>query len=44
LRALRQVAGSDYRVTGDKSHLPALERCQGTHIVSAKPLVDLLGR
>lgn len=34
----------DYLVTGDKSHLLDLERHGGTRIVSAKSLVDLLGR
>lgn len=44
LLALCQAASTDYLVTGDKSHLLALERHEGTRILSAKSLVDLLGR
>lgn len=44
LLALCQVADADYLITGDKSHLLALERHEGTRIVSAKTLVDLLSR
>ena len=44
LLALCQAASADYLVTGDKSHLLALERHEGTRILSAKSLVDLLGR
>lgn len=38
-----EVAGAGYLVTGDKNDLLALERHEGTRIVSAKALVDLLG-
>ncbi|TRZ89805.1 MAG: putative toxin-antitoxin system toxin component, PIN family [Rhodocyclaceae bacterium] len=44
LLALCQAASADYLVTGDKSHLLALERHEGTRILSAISLVDLLGR
>jgi putative PIN family toxin of toxin-antitoxin system len=44
LLALCEAARADYLVTGDKSHLLALEQHQGTRIVGAKTLVDLLGR
>lgn len=44
LLALCQASGADYLVTGDKSHLLALERHEGTRIVSAKTLAELLGR
>lgn len=42
LPALCQAASADYLVTGDKSHLLALERHEGTRILSARSLVDLL--
>lgn len=42
LLALCQAAGADFLVTGDKSHLLALDRHEGTRIVSAKTLVGLL--
>lgn len=44
LLALCQTAEADYLVTGDKSHLLALEHHEGTRIVSAETLVDLLSR
>ncbi|MDP2826477.1 MAG: putative toxin-antitoxin system toxin component, PIN family [Sulfuritalea sp.] len=44
LLALCQAADADYLVTGDKSHLLALERHEGTRIVSAKTLADLFAR
>lgn len=44
LLALCQAADADYLITGDKSHLLALERHEGTRIVSAKTLVELLNR
>lgn len=44
LLALCQTANADYLVTGDKSHLLALKRHQGTRILSAKSMVNLLGR
>jgi putative PIN family toxin of toxin-antitoxin system len=44
LLALCQAANADYLVTGDKSHLLALKRHQGTRILSAKSMVNLLGR
>lgn len=44
LLALCQAASADYLVTGDKSHLLALERHEGARILSAKSLVELLGR
>lgn len=44
LLALCQAAGADYLVTGDKSHLLSLDRHQMTRIVSAKTLVEILGK
>ncbi|MCX8017824.1 MAG: putative toxin-antitoxin system toxin component, PIN family [Rhodocyclaceae bacterium] len=44
LLALCEIAEADYLVTGDKSHLLALGRHRGTHIVSARELVTLLDR
>ena len=44
LLALCQAADADYLITGDKSHLLTLEHHEGTRIVSAKTLVDLLSR
>lgn len=44
LLALCAAAGADYLVTGDKSHLLALEHHGSTRIVSAKTLAALLGR
>ncbi|MDP1526532.1 MAG: putative toxin-antitoxin system toxin component, PIN family [Rhodocyclaceae bacterium] len=42
LLALCEAAQADYLATGDKSHLLALDRHDGTRIVSARRLVDLL--
>lgn len=44
LLALCEIAAADYLVTGDKSHLLALESHRATRIVSARKLVELLGR
>ncbi|MDZ4253511.1 MAG: hypothetical protein U1A72_13170 [Sulfuritalea sp.] len=44
LLGLYQAAGADFLASGDKSHLLALERHEGTRIVIAEALVDLLGR
>ena len=44
LLALCEIAAADYLVTGDKNHLLALESHRATHIVSARKLVELLGR
>lgn len=43
LLELCQMACADFMVTGDKSDLLALERHEGTRIVSARALVELLG-
>lgn len=44
LLALCEASLADYLVTGDKSHLLALDRHHGTRIVSARSLVDVLDR
>lgn len=44
LLALCEAAQADYLVTGDKSHLLALEHHHGTRIVSAKAMAERLGR
>ncbi len=44
LLALAQVATADFLVTGDKTDLLALKHHGGTRIVTARELVELLGR
>jgi putative PIN family toxin of toxin-antitoxin system len=44
LLSLAQVSGADYLVTGDKSHLLVLGRHAATQIVSARELIERLGR
>ncbi len=44
LLALCEASRADYLVTGDKSHLLALDHHHGTRIVSARSLVNLLDR
>jgi putative PIN family toxin of toxin-antitoxin system len=44
LLALCQATHADYLITGDKSHLLALDRHEGTRIVSARAMVTLLDK
>ena len=40
LLAIAQASQADYLVTGDKSGLLALERCEGTNIITARAFVE----